>query len=109
MSRVHNLSFIVILSWPILRGFGDRHPDAEKALRNWYQEVSAADWRNLADVRLFSNKVDYVGNFRYVFNIRGNRYRLIAAIIFSTRTVYVKFIGTHQEYDLIDATQVEYH
>ena len=57
----------------------------------------------LADVRQFSNSVDYVGNFRYVFNIRGNRYRLIAAIVFSTRTLFVKFVGPHQEYDQIDA------
>ena len=100
---------MVILSWPILRGFGEKHPDAAKALKTWYQEVSAADWQNLADIRQFANSVDYVGNFRYVFNIRGNRYRLIAAVVFSTRTVFVKFIGTHQEYDLIDAAKVEYH
>ena len=53
--------------------------------------------------------MDYVGNHRFVFNIRGNHYRLVAAVVFSTRTVYLKFIGTHKEYDLIDASQVEYH
>ena len=60
-------------------------------------------------MRQFSNSVDYVGNFRYVFTIRGNRYRLIAAIVFAIRTVFVKFVGTHQEYDQVDATTVEYH
>ena len=70
--------------------------------------MSLADWRTLADVRQFSNTVDYVGNFRYVSNIRGNRYRLIAAIVFSTRTVFVKFAGTHQEYDEIDAATIDY-
>lgn len=99
---------MVILSWPVLRGFGIQHPDAAKALKEWYEEVSLADWRNLADVRHFSNLVDYVGNFRYVFNIRGNRYRLIAAIVFATRTVFIKFVGTHQEYDKVDAATVEY-
>ncbi len=59
-------------------------------------------------MRQFSNSVDYVGNFRYVFNIRGNHYRLIAAIVFSTRTVFVKFVGTHQQYDNIDATTIDY-
>lgn len=100
---------MVVLSWPILREFGKQHPDAANSLKDWYQEVSLADWRNLADVRQFSNSVDYVGNFRYVFNIRGNRYRLIAAIVFATRTVFIKFIGTHQEYDKIDATTVDYN
>jgi mRNA interferase HigB len=99
---------MVVLSWPILREFGKQHPDAVNALKEWYQQVSLADWRTLADVRRFLNTVDYVGNFRYVFNIRGNRYRLIAAIVFSTRTVFVKFIGTHQEYDQIDAATVNY-
>ncbi len=59
-------------------------------------------------MRQFSNSVDYVGNFRYVFNIRGNRYRLIAAVVFASRTVYVKFVGTHKEYDLIDAATIDY-
>ncbi|WP_151088828.1 type II toxin-antitoxin system HigB family toxin [Hymenobacter baengnokdamensis] len=99
---------MVILSWPILREFGKQHPDAASALKDWYQEVSLAEWRNLADVRLFSNSVDYVGNFRYVFNIWGNRYRLIAAIVFSTRTVFVKFVGTHQAYDKINAATIDY-
>lgn len=99
---------MVVLSWPILREFGKQHPDAANALKDWYQEVSAADWRNLADMRQFSNSVDYVGNFRYVFNIRGNRYRLIAAVVFASRTVYVKFVGTHKEYDLIDAATIDY-
>jgi len=100
---------MVILSWSVIREFSKIHPDAAKALRDWYLEVRAADWRSLADVRGFANSVDYVGNFRYVFNIRGNRYRLIAAIVFSARTVYIKFLGTHQEYDLIDAKTVEHN
>jgi mRNA interferase HigB len=50
-----------------------------------------------------------VGNGRFVFNIRGNRYRLIASINFSVRTIYVKFIGTHQEYDAVDAATVLFH
>ncbi len=59
-------------------------------------------------MRRFSNSVDYVGNFRYVFNIRGNRYRLVAAVVFAARTVFIKFIGTHQEYDKIDVAAVNY-
>ncbi len=99
---------MVVLSWPVLREFSRRHPDAATSLKDWYQSVCLADWGNLADVRQFSNSVDYAGNFRYVFNIRGNRYRLVAAIVFATRTVFIKFIGTHQEYDKIDAATVDY-
>ena len=99
---------MVVLSWPTLREFGKLHPDAAVPLREWYKEVSAADWQSLADLRQFSNSVDYVGNARYVFNIRGNRYRLIAAIAFSTRTVFSKFVGTHQEYDRVEAATVDY-
>ena len=58
-----------VLSWPILREFSKQHPDAASALKDWYQQVSLADWHTLADVRQFSNSVDYVSNFRYVFNI----------------------------------------
>ena len=54
------------------------------------------------------NSADYVGNGRFVFNIRGNKYRLVASVAFSTRTVYIKFIGTHSEYDAIDATTVKF-
>ena len=100
---------MVALSWPILREFGKKHPHAERVLLDWFHAVRAENWSSLADVRLFANSVDYVGNHRLVFNIRGNHYRLVAAVVFSTRTVYLKFIGTHKESDLIDASQVEYH
>ncbi|WP_229313064.1 type II toxin-antitoxin system HigB family toxin [Larkinella terrae] len=74
----------------------------------WYDIVSKADWSNLNDVRNTYNSVDYVGNERFVFNIKGNRYRLIATVHFSIRTIYIKFIGTHAEYDRIDAKTIEF-
>ncbi len=74
----------------------------------WYDTVSAADWNSVNSVRALYNSVDYVGNERFVFNIKGNRYRLIVAIVFSIRTVYIKFIGTHAAYDKVDAKTINF-
>ncbi len=97
---------MVIISKAILRDFGLLHPDAVEALNSWYSLVKSEDWESLAVLRQFSNSVDYVGNDRYVFNIRGNRYRLVAMIFFDIRTVFIRFIGTHSAYDAIDATVI---
>ncbi len=97
---------MVIISRSVLRAFAEAYPDAEAALEEWYHHVAAADWANGAAVRQSFNSADYVGNERFVFNIRGNHYRLIASINFSVRTIYIKFIGTHREYDAIDAATV---
>ena len=59
------------------------------------------NWENLNDLRLDFNKVDYVGNHRFVFNIKGNDYRLVAIISFNAKKVYIRFIGTHADYDKI--------
>ena len=95
---------MVVISKAILREFGLLHPDAIEALNHWYAIAIDADWSNLSDLRQQFNSVDYVGNDRFVFNIRGNRYRLVAMIFFDIRTVYVRFIGTHQEYDKINVS-----
>lgn len=97
---------MVIISKGILRDFGNRHSDAVEALNNWYFLVKEADWESPADIRQMSNSIDYVGNDRFVFNIRGNRYRLVAMIFFDIRTVFIRFIGTHVEYDKVDVTTI---
>ncbi|MBD2753973.1 type II toxin-antitoxin system HigB family toxin [Spirosoma validum] len=99
---------MVIIAKATLIRFAETHPDATIALMEWYDTVAEADWSNINGVRAQFNSVDYVGNERFVFNIRGNRYRLIVAILFSIRTVYIKFIGTHADYDKIDAKLIEY-
>jgi mRNA interferase HigB len=75
-------------------------------MNDWYEKVSEADWKNLAEVKKDFNSVDYAGNDRYVFNLKGNQYRIVVMIHFSTRTLYVRFIGTHAAYDRIDATTI---
>lgn len=97
---------MVVISYGTLKAFYDRHPDAEEALNNWYKLVLSSDWSQLSDIKQVFNSVDYVGNDRFVFNIRGNRYRLIAMILFNIRTVFIRFVGTHAEYDKIDSSVI---
>ncbi len=99
---------MVVISKSILRTFIDVHKDSAGALEKWYDETKAANWKNFADLKKTFNTVDSVGNDRYVFDIKGNQYRLIALLIFEVRTVFILFIGTHQEYDKIKANEVTY-
>lgn len=97
---------MVIISKAIIRDFSQKHADSEIALQNWYKITSEADWKNFSEMKNTFNSVDAVGNDRYVFNIKGNKYRLIALIVFKVRTVFILFIGTHQEYDDVDASTI---
>ncbi|RPE12115.1 type II toxin-antitoxin system HigB family toxin [Chitinophaga lutea] len=99
---------MVIIAKTAIREFIIKHPDAENALEKWYDDTKAADWKNFAALRQTCNAADSVGKDRYVFNIRGNHYRLSALIIFKIRTVFILFIGTHADYDRIDAAAVTF-
>ena len=97
---------MVIISKTILKQFGDKYSDSVDALNKWYEETKSSDWNLLSDVKQSFNTVDYVGNDRYVFNIKGNNYRMVVMIFFSIRTIYIRFIGTHAEYDKIDCKTI---
>lgn len=98
---------MVIIAKTFINVFAHKHPASKVALNNWYQIVKEVDWGNFNDVKNTFGSVDAVGNDRYVFNIKGNDYRLIAMIFFDKRTVYIRFIGTHAEYDkLTDCSTV---
>ncbi len=99
---------MVIISKAIISEFSLKHPDASSALTKWYDETKTADWSSFNDLKETFNSADAVANDRYIFNIKGNQYRLIALIIFRRRTVFILFIGTHQEYDKIDASKVKF-
>ena len=73
-------------------------------LNNWYEITKIANWTKLSDIKEVFNNVDYVGNDRYVFNIKGNDFRLVAMIFFDKRTLFIRFIGTHSEYDKINCS-----
>ena len=95
-----------VIAISTLRDFWIKHPDSEQALREWYIKTLRAGWNSFNDIRNDFNSVDYIKNQRYVFNIRGNGYRLVAAIKFTPKLVYVRFVGTHSEYDKIDASTI---
>ena len=87
-----------VLSKKPLREFWSAHPDAERPLRRWFRTVSKVEWKSFADVRATYANADQVDRFT-VFNIGGNKYRLIAAIHFDRGRVYVRHVLTHAEYD----------
>ena len=89
-----------------LKIYAELHPEAKTALQDWIKKVKQAQWHNLNDIRQTFNSVDYIGNQRYVFNIKGNDYRLVVVIQFTPQFVYVRFIGTHSEYDRIDCSKI---
>lgn len=95
-----------IIAWKKLRQFCARYPDAEHYLRTWYRDAKMSDWKSPNDIRRVYATASVVGNKRVVFNIRGNNYRLVAAVNFGLKIVYIRFIGTHKEYDKIDAATV---
>ncbi len=82
------------------------NPDSRTALEEWFQKTRQAKWTCFADVRRTFGSADSVGNQRYVFNIRGNNYRLVAVVKFTIQTVYIRFVGTHPEYDKIDVKTI---
>ncbi|MDR3285580.1 MAG: type II toxin-antitoxin system HigB family toxin [Holosporales bacterium] len=83
-----------------------QQPLAKTALESWYKTAKAAQWKNLHDIKSTFNNVDFVGNQRYVFNIKGNDYRLAVKILFVQKIIYIRFIGTHKEYDKIDCSTI---
>ena len=95
-----------IIARGTLREFWKVNPEAEQALKSWFQEAKRAEWKNPAQVKEQYRNASVLGNGRIVFNICGNKYRLVVDINHNTGIVYVRFVGTHVEYDLIDARTV---
>lgn len=95
-----------IIARKTLRLFWERHPDAEQALRAWFHDVTQADWKTPNDIRQVYATASIIAHNRVVFNIRGNQYRLIIAVNYDYGIVYIRFVGTHREYDQIDATTI---
>lgn len=97
---------MVVISLKAIRTFCSRNRELEHPLDRWYREASKANWAKFSDVRQTYGSVDSVGNALFVFNIGGNKCRLIARILFKKRTLYIRFIGTHEEYDKVDLSEL---
>lgn len=85
-----------------LKQFSEKHPAAKTPLQEWVKVVKKSEWTNFADVKSTFNTVDNVWNGRFVFNIKGNGFRVVAVIRFKIQFVYIRFVGTHKEYDIIN-------
>ena len=90
-----------------LKAFWEKHAQAEQPLRAWYDEAKAANWVTSQDIKDSYASASFIRNNRVVFNIKGNDYRLIVAVAYKVRIVYIKFVGTHAEYNDVDASNVE--
>jgi mRNA interferase HigB len=98
---------VQIIALRTLRQFWDRHPQAETPIRDWYARVARAAWVSPADVKAeFGSTVDFVADNRAIFDLGGNRYRLVVHVSYRYKRVLVKFVGTHAEYDRIDPATV---
>lgn len=97
-----------IISHRKLRDFYESkgREDSKIALERWYQIAEEAEWKNFSDIRVDFHNADYVGNQHYVFNIKGNNYRLIVVIKFTISRIFIRFVGTHKEYDKIDCSNI---
>ena len=96
-----------ILSLKALREFWTKYPDAKKPLRTWYRLVSTAKWKKPNEIKATFGTVDFVGDSRVIFDIAGNKYRIVARVVYDPfYRVMVKFVGTHEEYDKIDPETV---
>jgi mRNA interferase HigB len=96
-----------VIAVSTLRTFWKRHPDAEQPLKAWFEEATNASWNQPSDIKERYRSASILKNRRVVFNIKGNDYRLVVAVAYKLQVVYVKFVGTHKEYDAVDAETVD--
>jgi mRNA interferase HigB len=95
-----------IISRRTLREFWEKHPNSEQPLKAWYESAAKASWSSFLEVKEQFPRSSAVGTERIVFRIKGNDFRLIVKINYDFETIFIKFVGTHAEYDEIDAKTV---
>ena len=96
-----------VISKATLVNFWPTNPSARSALQTWFEDASHAQWKTPQDIKARYAAASFVGANRVVFNIKGNDYRLVVAVAYQFSALYIKFVGTHAQYDAIDATTVE--
>ena len=95
-----------IIARKTLREFWESHTDARQPLQAWYADVKHSVWKKPSDVKEVYRNASFVANNRIVFNIKGNKYRLVVVINYEHSIVYIRFVGTHREYDKIDVATI---
>ena len=95
-----------IIALKTLKLFWEKHPDAESPLRAWYTEAKKAAWKGPRDIKAEYRTASILRNNRVVFNVKGNSYRLVVAVRYEFQLVYIRFLGTHAEYDKINAEEI---
>ena len=95
-----------IIAKSTLRSFWEKHNDAEIPLKTWHKIVEKEEWKNMHDIKKIFGNASIVGKNRVVFNIKGNDYRLVVYIVFRMQKVFIRFIGTHKQYDKIDVKTI---
>ena len=90
----------------MLREFWERHPNSAIPLQTWFHDVERSDWTEPADIKGVYRNASFLANNRVVFNIKGNHYRLVVLVVYQHSVVYIWFVGTHEEYDRIDASAI---
>jgi len=95
-----------VIALTTLRCFWEEHSDSRQSLQAWYQDVRHSDWRSPTDIKHVYRTASILSNNRVVFNIKCKQYRLVVAINYQAGIVFIRFVGTHKEYDAIDATQI---
>jgi len=97
---------MVVITKAKLIQFYEAVPLAKEPLLRWYNTALSSDWSDFHSIKESYNSVDSIGNDRFVFNVAGNKYRIVAMIHFSKRTLYLRFVGTHKQYDKIDGKTI---
>jgi mRNA interferase HigB len=95
-----------IIAKRTLRDFWQKHPDCEQQLKSWYLESSKSNWISPKDIKIEYPSASFLQNNRVVFNIKGNTYRLIVRVNYSYGIIWIRFIGTHAQYDKVDANKI---
>lgn len=97
-----------VIAVATLKKFWEKYPDVEQPLKAWHDEVINAHWQQPADIKRSYASASVLKNRRVVFHIKGNEYRLVVSIAYKLQLVYVKFVGTHQQYGRVDAQTVDH-
>jgi mRNA interferase HigB len=95
-----------VIAKKILREFWEKHSDSEEQLKTWYKEASKTIWKSPNDIKSEYPKASILKSSRVVFNICGNKYRLVVQMNYVRQWAFIRFVGTHQEYDKIDAENI---